>query len=101
MRHSTKATVVGLLVVASAALAGKGPKHKGKLVLDRGSARRAKVSWVTSRAIKGEDPDVNPLAELIHPVGIAVGPGDSIYEADKGGHRIVVYDPDGRPLRDC
>jgi hypothetical protein len=57
------------------------------------------ATWATSQAIEGEDPNVNPLAELIHPVDLATGPGDSIYVADKGGYRIVIYDPDGHPVR--
>jgi len=34
----------------------------------------------------------------VRPFGIAVGPDARVYVGDEGGHKIVVFDPAGRPL---
>jgi hypothetical protein len=95
-------TKFGALLAICAVMAGcTGGRsaHQGKLLLDRGTPRPLHTNWVTSKAIEGVDPETGPLADLIRPIGLAVGPGDSIYVADRDAHRIVVYDPAGHPVR--
>ncbi len=42
----------------------------------------------------------NGPGDLITPHGIAVGPGDLVYVADRGNNRIQVFDADGKYLRE-
>ncbi|MBN1425440.1 hypothetical protein JXA88_12880 [Candidatus Fermentibacteria bacterium] len=87
-----------LLLVALGACSKERGTYRGVVVLDRSTARPIVATWATSKATESTDPG-DPLADLYEPVDVAIGPGDSIYVADMGSGRIIVYSPEGRPAR--
>ncbi|MBN1425868.1 hypothetical protein JXA88_15065 [Candidatus Fermentibacteria bacterium] len=72
---------------------------RGVLVVDPSRAVAVQAAWVTSEAADPAPGEDTFLSQLIAPIDIAVGPGDSIYVADRGACRIVVYSPNGTPVR--
>lgn len=96
-----RSVLVGVAVLAIAGLTSceraKAPR-RGTLTLDRSHVRRVDARWATKRAVQGVDPR-EPIANILLAMTFSIGPGDSIYVPDMMGHRIIVYDPDGLPVR--
>lgn len=91
-------TAIMVLMVALAACSKERGTYRGVVVLDRSTARPIVATWATSKATESIDP-ADPLCYLINPTDVAIGPGDTIYVADMGSGRIVIYTPEGIPAR--
>jgi hypothetical protein len=92
---------LAILVLLNAVLLACGrveDPQRGDVLTDPSNPTRAEARWTTSRAVASLDRS-DPLTNLLHANDLAVGPGDTIYVADKGAYRIVVYDPNGNPVR--
>jgi len=71
------------------------PLHDSFFVVDR----MARIQQISSRGELLSEWQM-PLWEHGKPVGVSVGPDGDVYVPDTHYHRVMVYTPDGRPVRE-